>query len=159
MRKVLTWIGAAALVFVVAGAAGFGYLMLKGNALDEEARAYADKAVRPVINHWDPQALQDQASPSLLATVKPGQFASMFQFFQDKLGTSTSIEPCKGQARVNISTGNGRVITGAYACKAHFLKADAAVQLVLLKNRGEWRIAGFHVNSPAFFPGAQPGKT
>ena len=157
MRLVLTWIGAVALLLFVVALAGFGYLVLQGNRLDNEGRIYADETVRPIVNHWDASALKDQASPALLAATKPEQFASLFRWFAT-LGSLKALEPCGGQSRIDITTQQRRVTTGQYSCQAHFQNGDAVVQLLLIRNQSAWRINGFHVTSPALLPREQAGK-
>ncbi len=157
MRKVLTWIGGGALFLLLVGIAGVAYLMVQGSRLDNESRAYADSAVRPVVEHWNAQALKDRAAPALLANLTPERLSNIFQWLST-LGALTSVEPCTGQARIDVSTGNGRVVSGKYTCKAQFQSGEAVISLVLVKNDGEWRIAGFHVNSPALVPREQGRK-
>jgi hypothetical protein len=157
MRKLLTWIGAATLVLLVVGGAGFAYMVTRGLHMDEEARLYADKAVRPIIEHWNPDALKAQASPSLLANIKPDQLASLFVWFQT-LGELKTINPCTGQARLDVNTTTGRTLTGQYTCQAQFQAGPATIQLSLIKTQNQWRIFGFHVNSPALLPRPQSSK-
>jgi hypothetical protein len=157
MRKVLSWIGVAALAILVVVGGLIAYAAIQGNRLDNEARLYADKAVRPIIDHWNADALKQAASPRLLAAIKPEQLASMFQWFQT-LGPLKMAQPCNGQVRIDVNSTTGRTLTGQYSCAAQFQNGAATIQLVLVKSEGEWRISGFHVSSPALIPHPQTGN-
>lgn len=82
MRKVLTWIGAATLLFVAVCIGGVSYMAVQGTHLDNEARLDADCAVRPVVAPWNLQALTERAAPELLANTKPAQLAALFVWFK-----------------------------------------------------------------------------
>ena len=158
MRKVLTWIGGATLLFLAVCIGGVGYLAVQGSRLDTQARLYADGALRPVVSPWNVQALTDRAAPELLASTKPEQLAALFQWFKT-LGALKDAEPCGGQTRLDVNTSTGRTLTGQYTCRARFQGGDATIQMLLVKRSNAWRIAGFHVSSPALLPSAQTEKT
>jgi hypothetical protein len=158
MRKVLTWIGGATLLFVAVCIGGVSYMAVQGTRLDNEARLYADGAVRPVVSPWNLQALTDRAAPELLANTKPAQLAALFVWFKT-LGALQDLEPCGGGTRLDVNIGSGRTLTGRYTCRAHFQAGEAQIQLVLIKRGNAWRIAGFRVSSPALVPAAQTEKT
>ena len=158
MRKLLTWIGAAALITLIVGVPGFGYLAWVASGLDNEGRIYSDQATIAVVQHWNAAALKDRASPELLASIKPDQLASLFHWF-GTLGALKSVAPCSGQVNVNVTIVSGRTTSGQFTCNAKFESGDATVSLLIFKNQGKWQIAGFRVNSPALIPREQGGKT
>jgi hypothetical protein len=158
MRKVLTWIGGATLLILVIGVGGFIALAVQGSRLDTEARLYADGAVRPVVSPWNVQALTERAAPELLANTKPQQLTALFQWLKT-LGALKDVEPCGGQTRLDVNTSRGRTLTGQYTCRAQFQGGQATIEMLLVKRSNAWRIAGFHVTSPALLPSAQTEKT
>ena len=144
MRRVFYWLGVVFAVIIVAGIAGGVFLLVQGNRLDSESRAYVDSSVPAVANGWNQSELVSRASPALLATIKPGDLTVVFGKLAP-LGAFVSYNGAKGEA--NISNWNGVTsITAAYVAKATFQNGNATFNVKLSRHDGKWMIDGFHVN-------------
>ncbi len=150
MRRMLQAIGAIALVVLVLGAAGFGYLAYQGTKLDHEAEAFSTGAVAAITAHWQPAEMLSRASPALARSVSQDQLAGMFGWFAG-LGPLQNQPVCQGTSSVFASP-SGTRITGSYRCTARYLAGEGTVDVALVKSGGMWLINGFHVSSPVLAP-------
>jgi hypothetical protein len=150
MRRVLQAVGLIALLVLVLGAAGFGYLAYQGSKLDHEAEAYSTGAVAAITGHWQAAELQSRASPELARSVSQDQLARMFGWFAG-LGPLQDQPVCQGTSSVFASP-SGTRISGSYRCTAHYQAGAGTVEFALVKSSGVWLINGFQVFSPALTP-------
>jgi len=151
MKKFFTILGIIFLVIIVLGAVGIGFIAVRGNALDKESKAYANRAIPAVVSGWSEQELLARASPEFKQAVAPEKLDQMFHWFTS-LGPLQKCEPARGQAGITVTPKTGKVISGQYTAKAKFEKGDATIKLVLIKHNDHWQIASFYVDSPALMP-------
>lgn len=63
MKKFFIVLGSIFLALIVLGAIGIAFVAVRGNALDNESKAYADTAIPKIVSTWSEKALLDRASP------------------------------------------------------------------------------------------------
>jgi hypothetical protein len=146
MRKFFFVLGICCACVIAVAAAGFGYLAFLGSGLDKESKAYAESAVVSVTSHWDPQALDKLASPTLTHAASADQMRSMFDWFST-LGPLAASKGCTGSSAVFASVGQPSRTTAQYICEARYQQGTATVQLSLIKTDKAWMVEGFRVNS------------
>jgi hypothetical protein len=118
---------------------------------DKSARSYVSAAVPAIFNEWDVDALKRRASEQLS---NDPQFRSaapqMFLMLQRALGKLKRTQEAEGTAGYNVggmSPAQGTY--GDYVIRAEFERGEAELRLLVVRERGAWRIRGFNVNSPA----------
>jgi len=150
MKKILMVLGAIFLVIVLLGIIGFSILAVKGSALDKESKSYVDTVAPIILANLSKETLFEYADDQLKNSVKPEEFEKMFNWFS-KLGNFVEYKEPKGQANISITTESGKVITGYYEVFAEFETGPATVRIIIIKRGNDWKIIGFHINSPALF--------
>jgi len=148
MRKLLYILGAVFLALIIAVVGTVGHLAYIGNQLDQESKAYVDKAVPAIVADWSVEELTRRASPELLQSTKPDDLRSLFALFA-KLGPLVQYGGSKGDAKIFASTGGGQSITAEYVALATFKNGRASIEIGLLKVDGIWKVQNFRVNSSA----------
>jgi hypothetical protein len=117
---------------------------------DKSARRYVSAAVPAIFNEWDLDALKQRASEQLS---NDPQFRSdaprMFLMLQRALGKLKRTQDAEGTAGYNVGgTSPAQGTYGDYVIRAEFERGDAELRLLVVRERGAWRIRGFNVNSP-----------
>lgn len=147
MKKFLIILGSIFLALIVIGVIGIAFVAVRGNALDKEAKVYADTVIPDIVTTWSEKDLLDRASPELKQAVTTDDVHRMFRWFSS-LGGLVRCEPAQGQAIMQ----NGKLTTARYVAKATFQKGEATIQLALIRHGDQWQIMGFHIDSPGFVP-------
>jgi hypothetical protein len=147
MRKFFTILGGIFAVLIVVLAVAIFILVRKGSALDDESKTYVNDAVITITTHWDPDELMSRASPRFKEATKRDDLAGFFDAAKTALGPIVDYQGAKGSAFVMSTVGTGTTITANYVARAQFSKAEAQLQIALVKIDGQWRIEGFHVDS------------
>jgi hypothetical protein len=93
--------------------------------------------------------MRRQASPELLRSVAPDELRNRFAQFA-RLGPLVAYLGAHGDNwQVSTSTGSGAVITVHFVAQATFVHGAAAIDVVVTKAGGVWKIRRFNVASPA----------
>jgi hypothetical protein len=152
MKKVFTILGAifaVILVIIVIAAAIFIPRALK---LDRDATAYIQSEVPKIVEHWNPQALSDRASPELLKVPKyKDEIDRYFEMFS-KLGALKHLDAPKGAVYSGTYTGTGSYTVGNYTAGADFEKGKATIKMQLMRVGETWKINSFYIYSDVFLP-------
>jgi hypothetical protein len=144
MRKLLSFVGAAALFVIVAAGIGLGVLFYQGNALDLEGRAFVDSAVPAIAATWSKQQLLDVATPEL-QSFKPEDL-NVFFYRLSQLGPLVEYEGATKEAmQTNIAV-SGDTVFARYVAKARFENGTATFRVVVIKRDGRWMMHGIHVD-------------
>jgi|KBSMisStandDraft_5_1062788.scaffolds.fasta_scaffold111568_5 hypothetical protein len=138
---------------------GISFLVLVGCAVmfviwasqqDRSARRYVSSAVPAIFNEWDVEALNQRASDDLK---KEPQYHSavprMFLGLKHTLGPLKSAEEPQGSAGYNW--GSDAPVQGAYGdylIRVRFERGEAEVRLIVVRERGAWKVRGFNVGAP-----------
>src|SRR6267378_966323 len=109
--------------FIVLGAIGIAFIVIKGTALDKESKAYADSAIPAIVTTWSEKELLDRASPEFKKAVTIDQLDRLFGAFAT-LGRLQKCEPAQGQAIMSATSQTGRMTTGEFTAKATFEKGE-----------------------------------
>lgn len=121
----------------------------------KSAGSYVSLVVPAIFNEWDLDALNQRASEELS---NDPQFRSnaprMFQMLGTALGKLKRTQEPEGTAGYNwgdVSPAKGTYAD--YLIRAEFERGEAELRLLLVRERGAWKIRGFNVNSPALARG------
>ncbi len=68
-----------------------------------------------------------------------------------KLGPLVHYDGAKGQSKIAVLAGKGKIVTANYVAHAEFAHGTAEIDLGLIREQGHWKINAFHVNSPLIF--------
>jgi hypothetical protein len=140
--------GVFALIVVVA-VAGIAIVAVRGSGLDKESREYVDAAVPEILSKWDITEIQNRASPEFKAAVKSDDLEKLVRVFR-RLGTFKAYNGAKGQARIAVMAGQGKVISAAYVVSADFETGPAEIKLSLIKHGDQWQLLGISAFSKVF---------
>ena len=148
MRKRYVFLGLAVIIL------GLGIYVLYGaNKASYEAKAYADKAVPAIVADWSVDAIKQQVNPTMLRD--PDTLRKVFAVYSN-LGPLVAYHDGKViGANVNVSPGNGKVVTAIYVAQARFKNGDASIQVVLNQIDGIWKISKLTVTSKKLFEGTK----
>src|SRR5437763_2672725 len=108
MKKFLAVLVVIFLIIILLGAIGFGYVAVRGNALDKESKAYADAAIPAIVTTWLDQVLLDKASPEFKQQVTPVQVYRMFRWWESSVGRLQKCEGAQGQSLMSVTSQNGK---------------------------------------------------
>jgi hypothetical protein len=143
---VLRVLGILFLVLLVS----IGMFLVWAYQQDKSARSYVTSAVPAIFGEWDLEALQRRASEQLS---NDPQFRlntpQMFWMLERRLGKLKRTQEAEGSAGYNI--GNALPAQGTYGdylIRAEFERGVAELRLLVVRERGAWKIRGFYVNSP-----------
>jgi len=143
---VLRFLGIVFLVLLVSLGMFFAWAFQQ----DKSARSYVTHAVPAIFNDWNFDALQNRASEQLS---NDPQFRSnaprMFLMLQRALGKLKQAQEPEGSSGYNVGNVSPAQGTyGDYLIRAEFERGEAELRLLLVRERGVWRIRAFNVNSP-----------
>ena len=117
---------------------------------DNSARRYVASAVPAVFKEWDAEALRQRSSEEL---INDAQFRAgvpqMFAILGNALGRLKTTEEPEGSAGYGWGDASPAQGTyGDYFIRAEFERGAAELHLIVVRERGGWRIRAFNVNSP-----------
>ncbi|MBI5545996.1 MAG: hypothetical protein HY901_19060 [Deltaproteobacteria bacterium] len=157
MRKIIVAIVSIAAAGIVLSVFSFVSCIQRVAELDKTSKEFVDTLLPKVGATWDKATVLAEASPDF-SEVRPGQpdLDSLFGVFRERLGSMREYQGSQGTSFVNYF--NGRKHTGArYRASATFEKGRAEILVQLTQTDAGWKLAGFHVNSPALL-GLAPAK-
>jgi hypothetical protein len=141
MRRFLYILGAFAVAVIVICGVGIGVLVVKGNALDAESKAFVDRAVPAIAASWQKDQLLQRATMELRKNVTSDQLTALFETLS-RLGPLVTYEGAKGEATISYFSGSGGVVFARYVANARFQNG----RIVLLRRDGQWLIQNFRVD-------------
>jgi heme/copper-type cytochrome/quinol oxidase subunit 2 len=156
MKKFLMVSGVVFWVLIVIGAVFFGCAHYRGSQLDASSKAYVDKNIPVIISTWSEQEMLKYASHEFKAVVSNNQskFDQTWTGFE-KLGALKKYNGSKGQSYQNAfflvgrNGKKGYETTAEYVAGAEFQNGNVEISIDLTRENDEWKIYGFHVNSPS----------
>jgi len=138
-------LGIVFLVFLVS----IGMFFVWAFQQEKSARSYVSAAVPAIFNEWNFEVLQQRASEQLLNDPQFDSAPQMFRMLGRALGKLKTAQEPEGTAGYNLGTASPAQGTyGDYLIRAEFERGQAEVRLLIVRERGVWRIRGFNVNSP-----------
>lgn len=149
-KKILMGLGVSVLVLIVVAAVGVFYMARQGAKFDVSSKAYANRTIPLIVSTWSEQAFLQNASPELLRATPKTDLDGYFVAFA-KLGPLRHYDGAKGESKIAVLTGKGKIVTANYVAHAEFAHGSAEIDLGLIRERGHWKIYAFHVNSPLMF--------
>ena len=144
----LAVVGAVLLGLLVVVGAFIGYTAYVGNGLDKSSKEYVDQAIPAVVTTWSKVELTKRESKAFQRVATDEQITKLFTLFH-RLGALKTYDGCKGEATINYTPKEGKVITAAYLGHATFENGEAEIKVGLIQEDGGWKIQSFHVDSPA----------
>ena len=148
MKKFFIVLGIIFAVLLAIGATGIGVVVMRGNALDKQSKAYADDTIHAIVDGWNGRELLQRASPEFKKIATQQQIDQQFQRFSAAFGRLQKLEPAHGQSVMSATTLSGGTIKAEYATRATFEKGEARIQLDLIKHGDQWQILGFFFKPP-----------
>ena len=148
MKKFFIGLGITFAVIVVALIILITVVAVKGSALDKESMAYVDEVTPIILTDLNKDTLFQYASDQLISSAPDEEMDRVFNWFK-QLGEFEKYNGSTGQAKMSVTTGNGKQISGYYEAKADFSTGPATIKVTTVKIGNEWKIAGFNINSMA----------
>lgn len=151
MKKILLIFGSVCFVLIIVAVCFMGYGLYQGQGLDESSKEYVETNVPPIISTWSKEEFLKRSSPQLLQALnqKPEVIDQLFNKLS-RLGSMKSFGDIKGEARLDYTTNNGKVITASYVAKAKFEHGEGQIAVRLIRQSGNWQFLRFDINSPLF---------
>ena len=144
MKRLLSIVGAAALIAIALAAIAVGTMAYKGRALDAESKAFVDDVIPKIAGNWNKDQLVAAAGPELLKHTTPEALDSAFTILA-RLGALTEFKGGKGEASISYMNAV-KTVSASYVAEATFAHGHATFKILLLKRDGHWLIQSFHVD-------------
>ncbi len=148
MKKTVTILGYAFIVFIILMIAAVTGLVALGKKYDKESKAFVDTAVQAIATEWDIEELQKRASAEFNDEVDYESLAEDFITLQ-QLGKLVEYKGSTGDSNITLSL-SGYVITADYTATAEFEAGSAEMQVSLVRREGRWQILDFSVSPESF---------
>ena len=148
MKKFFTVVGLSFAALLVIGIITFGIIAYQGSGLDEESEKYVNEVTPIILSSLDRKTLFMYADQDLINSAKPEEFDKIFNMFKQP-GSLQDYKGCNGQANINFN-GTTKTITAYYEANASFDNGNAIIKVTTIKRDDQWKIIGFHINSPGF---------
>lgn len=148
MKKTVTILGYAFIVFIILMIASVAGLVALGKKYDKESKAFVDTAVQAIAADWDIEELQKRASAEFNDEVDYESLAEDFITLQ-QLGKLVEYKGSTGDSNITLSL-SGYVITADYTATAEFEAGSAEMQVSLVRREGRWQILDFSVSPESF---------
>ncbi len=148
MKKTVTILGYAFIVFIILMIASVAGLVALGKKYDKESKAFVDTAVQAIAADWDIEELQKRASAEFNDEVDYESLAEDFITLQ-QLGKLVEYKGSTGDSNITISL-SGYAITADYTATAEFEAGSAEMQVSLVRREGRWQILDFSVSPESF---------
>src|SRR3954471_23150391 len=97
MRKLLQILGIVFLAVILAFAGAWEYLVIVGNRLDAESKAYVDEAVPAIGANWSAEEARRRATPAFLSSTSDADLVRIMAVFA-KLGHLVAYQGATGRA-------------------------------------------------------------
>jgi hypothetical protein len=147
-RSTLLVVGASLIVFLVTGMAVFA-LAAKSNTLDNECRQFVSAAVPAIFSEWNEKELVARASAELKTAVNHRELRQVFGGMAQKFGKLQNWK-AEGETSISMNSDRAILITGEYVAKSRFAAGEADIILSLVRDKGQWHILSFRLNSEMF---------
>lgn len=145
MKKIITILGYIFLTIIAGTVITVGVLFFEGKKLDKESKAYADTAIVAITTAWDVAELKKRASPELENEVDYDEIQAYMDSLGE-LGKFVSYQGSNGESTITLSPRYGYEITAEYTGTVNFEAGSAEIQILLIKQEGQWQILDFRVD-------------
>ncbi len=149
MKKIVNLLGYIFLTLLAAMVLTVGVLFVEGRKLDKESKAFADSAITAIVADWNAEELKSRASPEFDNEV---DYTEIQEYLDSlgALGKFVSYQGSAGESTITLSPRYGYEITAEYTANVHFEAGSAEIQVLLVKQEGEWQILDFRVTPQMF---------
>ena len=148
MKKFFIGLGITFSIIIVALAILITVVAVKGSALDKESMAYVDEVIPIILADLNKETLFQYASDQLRSSAPDEKMDQVFSWFK-QLGEFEKYNGSTGQAKMSVTTGSGKQISGYYEAKADFSTGPSTIKVTTIKIGDDWKISGFHIDSMA----------
>ncbi len=148
MKKTVTILGYAFIVFIILMLAAVAGLVALGKKYDKESKAFVDTAVQAIAAEWNIEELQKRASSEFNDEVDYEGLAEDFITLQ-QLGKLVEYKGSRGDSNITVSL-SGYAVTADYRATAEFEAGSAEMQVSLVRREGRWQILDFSVSPESF---------
>ncbi|MBS1704297.1 MAG: hypothetical protein JST40_00370 [Armatimonadetes bacterium] len=142
--------GLAALIICCAGCGFLGLATWKGLSASQEVTAEAQKwcqqTLAPAMRPWSPEKLNGMAAGPLQREAPPAKMRDLCLLFQNKLGDLEVLGSpiASGFSKVPVDGEQKPAVRLQY--RAKFSKADATLDVRLLRDGQRWKLAGLQID-------------
>jgi hypothetical protein len=151
----LRTLGLLFVALLVLAGMGFAYWIHQ----DRQARAFVAASIPLIYKEWSAEAVIRRAAIPLRTPEFEARAREFFQLFGAQLGPLQSSEPPNGSLRYGRAAPELPAgLVGEYTSQAKFREGEGQIKLVVIKERGVWRIAEFGVSSPAILEAMKQQK-
>jgi len=149
MKKFLIGLGITFAVIIVALIVLIAVATTKGAALDKECMAYVDEVTPIILADIRKETLFKYASDEFKSSASDEDMDKVFNWLS-KLGEFEKYNGSTGQAKMSVTTGSGKQVSGYYEASADFSTGPATIKIKTIKDGNKWKIISFHIDSMAF---------
>jgi len=136
--------GAVMLFFIL----NFSWLLVygftHGPSLDKESKAWVDAIVPQVVSKWNADAFLQDSSSELKQTQSKAQISQLMTAFSNQFGPMKKYEGSTGQSLINVNNFHA-TITAEYRADIVFANGSTTVDILGIKENGQWKILTFLV--------------
>ena len=153
MERALENVALGVVCCVIVAGGGFAGLAMAAGDMDKDSLAFSQSAVQAITANWSASELISRGAPNI-ANAPPQPIKAMF----DKVRTfgAPVNQGCRGGTLIKMPFGRALEVSARYACQMASPKGPETIDLVLLRDpQGDWKITGFHVDSPLFLQSAK----
>jgi hypothetical protein len=123
----------------------FGSLIVLGNQLDRESKAYVDAAIPAIVSTWDVGEIEKRASPEFNNEVDYDDLEQDFEVLQ-QLGDLVEYKGSTGDANISVFHKFSYEITADYTARADFEAGTTTMRMSLIKHGDQWQILDFTIH-------------
>jgi hypothetical protein len=146
------FVAASLVVAIIYG----GYLIVRTQALNEDAAGYSEKAIRAMVDPWDSNEFVKRAAPETMRQGGEKFMPELFAWYS-ALGKLKAIEKPIGRVGTGAYPGTAIKDTwAAYSARAEFEAGPAEIGLTLKRTGDTWQIANIQIRAEAFSRMKQP---
>lgn len=146
MKRMAILITAAILVITV-GVVGYGTVrfVLHRSELNEQSKAFVDRAMVEVASNWDPSALIERATPALREKLRHDELAAVSDGLT-KAGRFWQYDGSQGGVHLPYASTLRGPLTATYIAHAAYAGGLVTFHIGLIIDKGKWAIDAFHVD-------------
>lgn len=152
MNRLLKILGIIFLLIILGVTTMFVYIGTSGASLDKTSNVAANKFAKAIVdNNWESSGFWQYTHPIFSQKTSKFEWDKLSINIAAKLGVLQSLDPCVGQAHINITLTQERQTSAHYVCRINYYSGPLELKLILVPadENGEWLLAGLNINSKA----------
>ena len=127
-----------------------GYVVIRTKALNADAAAYSEQAIRAMVDPWNADAFLRRAAPETKQRVGDRFMTDLFAWYAG-LGKLEALDKPAGRVGVGAFPGTAiREMWAAYSAHAQFEAGPAEISVLLKREADAWQVAEVRIESEAF---------